>query len=187
VLLLFILQAPGVMAVTVLHMQRPVYIVFACLVANRDLLFTLYTPPSVSICRADQRERALAILGLPKNAFTQVKTITKQPKLRAKPLSPHSASVPRSPSATSSHRVLTESDLDFGDPGSHGDGEPSRPAAALSPPPAASAQAQSSRSLFPPAHDAPAVDIGAGAGLPNWDLPAWVRAPAAHACGDCGG
>ena len=55
--------------------QTPVYLVFACLVGNKDLLYTLYTPPSVSMCRRDQQAKSLAVLGLPKNAMQQVEAL----------------------------------------------------------------------------------------------------------------
>jgi hypothetical protein len=46
-------------------MQAPVWILFACAVANRDVLFVVYEVPSVSICRGSQRMKAAQNLGLP--------------------------------------------------------------------------------------------------------------------------
>lgn len=56
-------------------LQTPVYLVFACLVGNKDLLYTLYHPPSVSMCRRDQQAKSLAALRLPKNAMQQVEAL----------------------------------------------------------------------------------------------------------------
>lgn len=69
-----------------LDVQTPVYLVFACLVGNRDLLYTLYTPPSVSMCRRDQQAKSLAVLGLPKNAMQQVEQL--KGTSRAAPITP---------------------------------------------------------------------------------------------------
>lgn len=53
-------------------MQNPVYMVFACLVADQDLLFCLYDVPCISICRAEQRPKALERLGLPNTVYREI-------------------------------------------------------------------------------------------------------------------
>eukprot|EP00892_Ulva_mutabilis_P011942 jgi/Ulvmu1/911/UM101_0020.1 len=52
--------------------MNPVYLVFACLIGGRDLLYTVYDVPSISICRADQRTKALSRLGLPASVYAEV-------------------------------------------------------------------------------------------------------------------
>lgn len=52
--------------------QNPVYMVFACLVADQDLLFCLYDVPCISICRAEQRPKALERLGLPNTVYREI-------------------------------------------------------------------------------------------------------------------
>jgi hypothetical protein len=54
------------------HVQNPVYMVFACLVADQDLLFCLYDVPCISICRAEQRPKALERLGLPNTVYREI-------------------------------------------------------------------------------------------------------------------
>lgn len=46
--------------------------VFACLVADQDLLFCLYDVPCISICRAEQRPKALERLGLPNTVYREI-------------------------------------------------------------------------------------------------------------------
>lgn len=53
-------------------MQNPVYMVFACLVADQDLLFVLYDVPCISICRAEQRAKALERLGMPNTVYKEI-------------------------------------------------------------------------------------------------------------------
>jgi hypothetical protein len=52
--------------------QNPVYMVFACLVADQDLLFVLYDVPCISICRAEQRLKALERLGMPATVYREI-------------------------------------------------------------------------------------------------------------------
>lgn len=52
--------------------QNPVYMVFACLVADQDLLFVLYDVPCISICRAEQRAKALERLGMPNTVYKEI-------------------------------------------------------------------------------------------------------------------
>lgn len=59
--------------------QNPVYLVFACLIGGRDLLYTIYDVPSISICRADQRTKALSRLGLPSSVYTEVTELQEGP------------------------------------------------------------------------------------------------------------
>jgi hypothetical protein len=54
-----------------MHVQHPVYILFATVV-EQDILFVLYTVPSLSICRGTQRLEGIERLGLPHNAFAQL-------------------------------------------------------------------------------------------------------------------
>ena len=54
------------------RVQAPVYILFACAVASRDLLLVVYDIPSVSICRGSQRRKAAENLGLPATAFADI-------------------------------------------------------------------------------------------------------------------
>ena len=65
---------------------------FACLVGNKDLLYTLYTPPTVSICRRDQQAKSLAVLGLPENAMQQVEALRGGSGSRVAPNSPENRS-----------------------------------------------------------------------------------------------
>lgn len=67
-------------------MQNPVYLVFACLVGGRDLLYTIYDVPSISICRADQRTKALSRLGLPSSVYTEVKELEEGPARPHRPM-----------------------------------------------------------------------------------------------------
>jgi hypothetical protein len=53
-------------------LQAPVYILFACAVANKDLLFVIYDIPSISICRGSQRKKAAENLGLPPSIFSDI-------------------------------------------------------------------------------------------------------------------
>jgi hypothetical protein len=46
--------------------------VFACLVADQDLLFCHYDVPCISICRAEQRPKALERLGLPNTVYREI-------------------------------------------------------------------------------------------------------------------
>jgi hypothetical protein len=52
--------------------QNPAYMVFACLVADQDLLFVAYEVPCISICRAEQRAKALERLGLPQGVYQDI-------------------------------------------------------------------------------------------------------------------
>lgn len=54
------------------RVQNPVYMVFACLVADQDLLFVLYDVPCISICRAEQRAKALERLGMPNTVYKEI-------------------------------------------------------------------------------------------------------------------
>ena len=46
--------------------------VFACLVADQDLLFVTYEVPCISICRAEQRAKALERLGMPPRVYQDI-------------------------------------------------------------------------------------------------------------------
>jgi hypothetical protein len=46
--------------------------VFACLVADQDLLFVTYEVPCISICRAEQRAKALERLGMPASVYQDI-------------------------------------------------------------------------------------------------------------------
>lgn len=63
---------PAVLKITLADVQNPVYMVFACLVADQDLLFCLYDVPCISICRAEQRPKALERLGLPNTVYREI-------------------------------------------------------------------------------------------------------------------
>ena len=67
-------------------MQNPVYLVFACLIGGRDLLYTIYDVPSISICRADQRTKALSRLGLPPSVYTEVTELQEGPARPHRPV-----------------------------------------------------------------------------------------------------
>lgn len=47
------------------------YICFACTVADKDLLYSIYHIPTVGICRAEQRIKACEKLGIPRNFADQ--------------------------------------------------------------------------------------------------------------------
>jgi hypothetical protein len=53
-------------------LQNPAYMVFACLVADQDLLFVTYEVPCISICRAEQRAKALERLGMPASVYQDI-------------------------------------------------------------------------------------------------------------------
>lgn len=53
-------------------MQCPVQLIFACLVGNRDLLYTTYNVPTISICRSDQRMKALDRLVMPRGVYKDI-------------------------------------------------------------------------------------------------------------------
>lgn len=53
-------------------LQNPAYMVFACLVADQDLLFVTYQVPCISICRAEQRAKALERLGMPQGVYQDI-------------------------------------------------------------------------------------------------------------------
>lgn len=46
-------------------MQAPVQMVFACSLAGGDILYVIYRVPTISLSRAEQREKAAETLGLP--------------------------------------------------------------------------------------------------------------------------
>ena len=54
------------------RVQNPAYMVFACLVADQDLLFCTYDVPCISICRAEQRAKALERLGMPASVYSDI-------------------------------------------------------------------------------------------------------------------
>lgn len=53
-------------------MQNRVYMVFACLILGQDLLYAVYEVPCISICRAEQRVKALEKLRMPPTAYEDV-------------------------------------------------------------------------------------------------------------------
>jgi hypothetical protein len=53
-------------------MQNPAYMVFSCLVADQDLLYVTYEVPCISICRAEQRAKALERLGMPASVYQDI-------------------------------------------------------------------------------------------------------------------
>jgi hypothetical protein len=91
-----------------------VYILFATVV-EKDILFALYTVPSLSICRGTQRLEGIERLGLPSNAFAQ--------------LAIHGGSVPEN--KTMKRRTAMLSMWDDGDEGPDQAGRPKGSRAAL--------------------------------------------------------
>lgn len=53
-------------------LQKPVHIAFACLVGNRDLLYSVYSVPCIAVCRAEQRDGARRRLGLPPTVWADL-------------------------------------------------------------------------------------------------------------------
>lgn len=74
-----------------LRVQAPVQMVFACIVGDGDLLYTVYRVPTVVICRAEQRRSAAVTLGLPPSVHTNVRALAESLKWRLPPPPPHAA------------------------------------------------------------------------------------------------
>eukprot|EP00892_Ulva_mutabilis_P011997 jgi/Ulvmu1/916/UM101_0025.1 len=50
----------------------PVQLIFACLIGGRDLLYAVYQVPTISICRSDQRMKALDRLAMPRAVYADI-------------------------------------------------------------------------------------------------------------------